>query len=179
MYIIRKEIDSSYQYHKVLCWCGEIFEVNVMSENYVEFECPKCNRIAKYYNCIELNDLEWDMLTDFRELCDCPDCGAKPGENHSAGCDTEVCPITGKQEMLCGCCDNLDEIDLMPWDGEWPGLKECRLFNLYSRAREKDDTPGSYWISCDADDPRGSEDLNTLYSKFIWNPELRHRVSKE
>jgi hypothetical protein len=35
------------------------------------------------------------------DLVDCGDCGAKPGEIHSTGCDLEICSVCGGQYIGC------------------------------------------------------------------------------
>lgn len=179
MYIRSVGSDQNYEYFDVLCWCGHVFEQAMVWPTEEEIECEKCGRKLSWNQCIQLSKEEWNRATDFRPMQDCHDCGAKPGEVHDPGCDTEVCPFCGGQAMCCGCpeLEDANEEDLIPWDGEWPNVKTCRIYNLYSRARDKNDPPGPYWIPCDKDDPRGGEDLNTLYSKCVWNPTVKRRVA--
>jgi len=33
----------------------------------------------------------------------CTDCGAKHGHYHHPGCDCEICPVCGRQLLICGC----------------------------------------------------------------------------
>lgn len=35
----------------------------------------------------------------------CPDCNAKEGHYHHAGCDLEICPACGLQLANCNCAD--------------------------------------------------------------------------
>ncbi len=37
---------------------------------------------------------------EHRQLMNCHDCGAKPGETHMPGCDTEVCSHCGTQSVI-------------------------------------------------------------------------------
>lgn len=63
-----------------------------------------------------------------RELENCHDCGAKPGETHSAGCDVERCSHCGSQMLMCGS----EEHDpfFAQWTGIWPGWTECLALGL-------------------------------------------------
>lgn len=60
-------------------------------------------------NPVPEDDPEYDK---FMELCNlgkhfdgrrCPDCSAKPGGLHHAGCDTEECPDCHRQAISCEC----------------------------------------------------------------------------
>jgi len=208
MYIKFKQSDVSYEYFDVLCWCGNIWEAHMINPTDEDFMCVKCLRTADFEDCEQLTIEEWDRVTDFEEFRDCHDCGAGPGQNHTWGCDTERCPLCGGQLLSCGCYQKMEdyeesvadggyisicpeeehrlhdilEIDtgLIPHDGEWPGTKECRLYNLYCHARDREiDGPGDYWMVCSPDDPRAREDLNTLYEKTVWNKNSKHRVMSE
>ena len=60
-------------------------------------------------------------------LHDCHDCGAKPGEIHQDGCDTEVCSVCGLQRLQClwiGSCRGHDKA-FARWTGLWPGIAEA------------------------------------------------------
>ena len=97
----------------------------------------------------------------------CPDCGVEVGQEHKDGCDVERCPECGHQRLSCGC-----ETSRAPllWTGEWPGLAECRAFNLYAIL-----IPGKGWTPCTKDTPGASEDLNSLMSRpnIVWDPDAR------
>jgi len=121
------------------------------------------------------------------ELKNCHDCNAKPGENHIPGCDTEQCPVCGGQALMClsssPCCGKIiascaneviDESELIPWTGIWPGVKECREFGWYAKFKPNE----GGWIRCDKDDPEGSEDLNRLYMDAKWSREKKRFVKK-
>ena len=99
----------------------------------------------------------------------CHDCGAKPGEMHMDGCDVERCPDCGYQLISCDC----DEIthDRIPWDGEWPGAKACREFDLWCRW-------GPPWIPCDRTHPAATEDLNRLNEVAEWDAAARRWIRK-
>lgn len=53
----------------------------------------------------------------------CHDCGAKPGEPHQEGCDTERCSVCGTQRLRCG-CEGHDPL-FARWTGFWPGSLEA------------------------------------------------------
>jgi hypothetical protein len=66
------------------------------------------------------------------ELRDCHDCGAKPGEPHKAGCDTERCSVCGGQRLLCNAtskCKGHDPL-FARWTGIWPGGAEAKFLGL-------------------------------------------------
>jgi hypothetical protein len=88
---------------------------------------------------------------------------------HMDGCDVERCPDCGHQLISCDC----EEIthDRLPWDGEWPGKKECREFDLWCRW-------GPPWIPCDRKHPDATEDLNRLDEVAKWDAAARRYVRK-
>jgi hypothetical protein len=107
------------------------------------------------------------------KLTNCPDCGVQPGMFHLLGCDVERCPDCGGQQISCN-CDDLQTNPRQPWDGEWPGAKECRMLGFWCRW-------GPGWIPCDSDHPDATEDLNRLAvhraelqaimeQSGLWNP---------
>lgn len=102
----------------------------------------------------------------------CNDCGVKPGELHAQGCDVERCPDCGGQYITCDCVRQSPKWPRIPWSGQWPGVKECREYNLYSKM-----VPNKGWIPCDKDDPGASEDLNRLHIDYVWDPRQAKFVS--
>jgi len=121
------------------------------------------------------------------EFKNCHDCGAKPGELHKPGCDTERCPACGGQALTClntspccgkiiaSCCGEvIKEEELIPWTGIWPGVEECREFGWYSKFKPKE----GGWLKCNKDDPEASEDLNRLYVDAVWSREKKRFVLK-
>ena len=92
----------------------------------------------------------------------CPDCGVKIGEFHRPGCDVERCPECGGQRIGCYTHENCKT--KTKWTGYWPGELECQEYNLFSKFIH-----GSGWESCEANDPDGGPDLNTLISKGTWS----------
>lgn len=60
---------------------------------------------------------------------------------------------------------------LLPWEGYWPGVIECREYGFWSKWVE-----GQGWVQCDADDPDASESLNTLASRCIWDQKSKKYV---
>lgn len=92
----------------------------------------------------------------------CRQCGVEPGERHSPYVvpdtgekiydDLARCSFTGIQ--LVQCEDHSEECIPDIWDGEFPGVKECREYGMY--------TPEwSFWGE--------SEDLNSLMVFSTWD----------
>jgi hypothetical protein len=119
----------------------------------------------------------------------CHDCGAEPGECHKTNCDTERCPACGGQALQClrpaddgkgMVCDNLrvwvDDSELLPWDGEWPGKKECREYGFWCKWKDRARGMAGTWVRCDKDDPEASEDLNRLVTECVWDRARRKFV---
>jgi hypothetical protein len=92
----------------------------------------------------------------------CPDCQARPGELHAAGCDVEQCPYCGLQLISCGHAVPRD--DRLAWTGRWPGEQECEQYHLFARL-----VPGKGWVPCRPGEPGAAHDLNTLYSQGKWD----------
>lgn len=59
---------------------------------------------------------------------DCHDCGAKPGQPHLPGCDTEICSVCGGQRLCCECKGH-DPL-FAHWTGFWPGGLEALALGL-------------------------------------------------
>ena len=62
------------------------------------------------------------------ELQLCHDCGAKPGEIHSEGCDVERCSVCGGQRIQCDCKKH--DKSFARWTGLWPGDAEAQLLGM-------------------------------------------------
>lgn len=58
----------------------------------------------------------------------CHDCGAKPGELHEDGCDTEICSVCGGQRLCCN-CEGHDK-QFARWTGIWPGKAESDFLGI-------------------------------------------------
>jgi hypothetical protein len=56
----------------------------------------------------------------------------------------------------------------MKWTGVWPGVEECRKYNLWSYFAE-----GRGWVRCTKDHPEASEDLNRLLVEYKWDAKLQ------
>jgi hypothetical protein len=94
----------------------------------------------------------------------CPGCDVPPGDYHRIGCDIEQCPYCGGQFISCMCRKSPPLDDRMPWTGIWPGVLECREFGWYAKL-----VPGKGWLSCPADEPGATEDLNRLRIEAVWD----------
>jgi len=94
-----------------------------------------------------------------REISNCHDCDAKPGQPHNGGCDVERCSVCGGQRIQC-VCKGHDPL-FARWTGIWPGAAECAILGLYAKFPGKN----GGWEKCDVNDPEGMIDLNTFYTK--------------
>jgi hypothetical protein len=101
----------------------------------------------------------------------CPDCGVGVGEYHRPGCDVEQCPYCGSQLISCCCRRRPPLDDRLAWTALWPGVVECREFGWYARM-----VPGQGWVSCAADEPGATEDLNRLHVEAKWSRKKKRFV---
>lgn len=83
----------------------------------------------------------------------CPDCGAAVGSAHAEGCDVEQCTSCKGQRLMCCCADH--EPLAAVWNGEWPGVLECRARGWFVVF-----IPNKGFLPCDRDTKGASEDLN-------------------
>ena len=61
-------------------------------------------------------------------LKNCHDCGAKPGQPHKDGCDTERCSVCGRQYIQCGCKKH--DKAFARWTGFFPGDIESEKLGI-------------------------------------------------
>ena len=102
----------------------------------------------------------------------CPDCGVEPGECHHNCCDVERCPYCGLQLLTCG--HDVPYDDLLPWDGVWPGARECAEYGWYARLGSD-----SKWTRCQPDDPEASPDLTRLVTEGRWDRDKKRWVKRK
>jgi len=62
------------------------------------------------------------------KLINCHDCGARPGQPHKEGCDTERCSVCGGQRLGCD-CEGHDPL-FARWTGLWPGRAEAQMLGI-------------------------------------------------
>lgn len=94
----------------------------------------------------------------------CPDCYVLPGQKHDPSCDVARCSGCKAQRLSCGCEDG----DGGVWEGEWPGVIECRERGWYAVL-----IPGRGWYPVPPGTPGAMEDLNRLaYFKQTGKDEL-------
>jgi hypothetical protein len=102
----------------------------------------------------------------------CGDCGAKPGQPHTDGCDVARCLQTGLQRLSCG---EDHDCGHEVWTGRWPGEAECQEFGWWSVF---DCARG--WMRCDRDTPGAGPDLNRLIGsgEAVWDREQQRWVKR-
>lgn len=59
---------------------------------------------------------------------------------------------------------------LLPWDGAWPGTRECRQYGFWSKWTDDG------WQKCSANDPDAGEDLNELAIRSVWDRRQKRYV---
>jgi len=147
---------------------------------------------------MHLKDAEW--TTPFN----CRDCGAKPGDLHIPGCDTETCAICGWQAISCPCVKKfapskpiIDDEDADPtpemwsaydsavsalggriqWSGLASGVRECVEFGWFARWDEE----LQRHVRCDYAHPNALPDLNRVThpcGEAKWDKKLRRFVKR-
>lgn len=138
-----------------------------------------------------------------REITDCNDCGAKPGEFHQPGCDVERCPMCGGQSISCDCIytfcgydmDTLEEDHpdiyrngpteamLKKWDDEFYLASRLPWTGLWPGVEECREygfwckwVEGQGWVPCGASDPEATENLTRLVLSCTWDREKKRFV---
>lgn len=102
----------------------------------------------------------------------CPDCGAKPGEQHLGSCHVARCMETGLQQLKCTIFGSQhDDCGKDIWTGLWPGEAECREFGWFAVY-----IPDSGWQSCPPDAPDALPHLKRLRSEATWDRESHRWV---
>lgn len=76
----------------------------------------------------------------------------------------------GLPEKMAEIYEEFLQPHLLTWDGVWPGVMECREYNLWSKWTDHG------WEKCDADDPGASEDLNGLAMCSHWDREVKKYI---
>jgi len=62
------------------------------------------------------------------KLTNCHDCGAKPGQIHKDGCDTERCSVCGGQRLQCDSKGH--DKAFARWTGIWAGAAEADYLGI-------------------------------------------------
>ena len=134
----------------------------------------------------------------------CGDCGAKPGEYHSHGCDVERCARCGFQTIGCDCVYAIHSIDMATlefthpelymegpteemyarWDLEWGALR-LRWTGFWPGSLE---AAALGWFSvldaegrreCPEGTPGAGPDLNRFYSHCRWDTETQTWIAPD
>jgi len=109
-----------------------------------------------------------------KELPNCRDCQAQPGQLHEEGCFVEDCPYCGGQLASCDhCFEYPPDDDRMPWTGEWPGVTEAREFGWYAKL-----VPGRGWMPCEPNETGAQENLNRLRDEAVWDREQKRWIKR-
>jgi hypothetical protein len=105
---------------------------------------------------------------DYLKKEDCHDCGAKPGEFHDPGCDTEQCPLCGFQVISCEHGEDVFRKtgrwfkERLPWTGIWSMTEEAVEYGFF--VRWEGPLPGGSWVPCAKDHPGVMRAATTLRS---------------
>lgn len=141
------------------------------------------------------------VMADRLEKRNCHDCGAKPGELHSPGCDVERCVLCGGQSISCNCLYRVNGMSTSDLKEEHPDIYKNGPSDAMEVVREAEEAkyggrlpwtgiwPGTEeciefgwyskwsksrgWIKCDANDPEAGPDLNRLGQCGRWDPVQR------
>ena len=126
----------------------------------------------------------------------CNDCGTKPGELHTAGCDIERCPRCGMQKIACDCIYEVCGMDpstleedhpeiysegptdemYATWDAEW-AARRIPWSGEYPGSSECREygfwCVGPPWVSVPEGTPGATEDMNRLVSTCHWDQDAQ------
>ena len=94
------------------------------------------------------------------ELKNCHDCGAKPGQQHMEGCDTERCSTCGGQRLCCD-CEGHDK-DFAKWTGIWPGFAEANYLGVDLNQFEMQGYSDIFFVKKGKDAPEELEEAQKL-----------------
>lgn len=111
----------------------------------------------------------------------CPFCGVQMLQDRCGyrhfGIDPETMQDTHPFIYEHGLPDEMQEAweehlrpHLLPWNGVWPGVLECREYGLWSKLTDHG------WQRCHEDDPEASEDLTTLAFLATWDSSQKRYV---
>jgi hypothetical protein len=91
-------------------------------------------------------------------VANCPDCNVAPGHSHISGCDVERCSVCKLQKLMCQCENHNPELSV--WEGEWPGVSECRKRGWFCTDGHYSHPRFGPFRPCSPKTPGAMEDIN-------------------